>query len=103
MARPPRRRAATNSPRWRGTAAPIADKAKRRAETIRMRLRPKRSVSQPANAAPIAQPTRRLDVATSVPRVERPRSWRRKSRAPLMTAVSNPKSRPETAATAAIR
>jgi hypothetical protein len=60
-------------------------------------------VSQPAKAAPIAQPTRRLEVATSVPSVERASSWRRKMRAPLMTAVSKPKSRPEMAATAAIR
>ena len=60
-------------------------------------------MSQPAKAAPIAHPTRRLEVATSVSRVERPSSWRRKMSAPLMTAVSNPKRRPETAATAAIR
>ena len=66
-------------------------------------MRPKRSVSQPARAAPMAQPTSRLEVAISVPRVESPSSWRRKISAPLMTAVSKPKSRPEMAATAAIR
>ena len=87
----------------RGSAAPIAEAANSSADTIRMRLRPKRSVSQPAAAAPAAQPTSRLLVAISVPRVSSPSSARRKISAPLITAVSKPNSRPEMAATAAIR
>ena len=103
MASPPMKRAATNSPSTRGIAAPTAESANSRAETMSRRLRPKRSVRIPAKPAPTAQPTRRLLVAISVPLVVRSSSSRRKMRAPLMTAVSKPKRRPDTAATAAIR
>ena len=63
---PPRRRAAANCASVCGSAAPMAESAKSRPEIIRTRLRPKRSLSQPATLAPKMQPNSRLLAAISV-------------------------------------
>ena len=62
-ARPPSIRAATNSFRFLGNAEPTAEIANTSAASWRILLRPKRSLSAPANAAPIMQPMSTLETA----------------------------------------
>ena len=99
IAIPPTARAATNSDKLWGTAAPTAETPNRIAERISIRRRPNLSLRYPAMLAPATQPTRRLVAATSVQSSVRPNSRRKKMSAPLMTAVSKPNSSPEAAAT----
>jgi len=61
--------------------------------------RPKRSLSVPPKAAPRTQPASSEEAANSVWNSVSANCCFRKSKAPLMTAISKPKSRPEVAAT----
>ena len=99
MAMPPANRAAMNSASTRGSAAPMAEAANSSAETMRIRRRPKRSLSHPAILAPNTQPIKRLLAATSVWTSVRWNWSRRKIMAPLITAMSKPNNSPDVAAT----
>src|ERR1700751_1773088 len=101
IASPPANLATEKTVRLFAVALPIADAVKRSAEPIRLLRRPKRSLKIPAPAAPIKQPRSRELAAISVEKLFRANWRRRKTRAPLITAVSNPNKKPEIAATEA--
>ena len=103
MARPPIRRATTNSIRLRGRAEPKEESVNNAAAAIRTRFLPKRSLVKAARLAPTTHPRSRLLAAISVCESLSPNWLFRKTMAPLITAVSKPNSRPPIAATAAGR
>jgi len=66
---------------------------------MRTFLRPNRSLHPPPHAAPTTQPTSRLEAATSVCSSDSANCCLRNNNAPLITAMSNPNSSPDVAAT----
>ena len=100
MAMPPMKRATVNSARFARQRRAQGRDAKSSGGRIRMRRRPKRSLSVPATLAPATQPTSRRWRPHSVCTSESANCCRRKMMAPLMTAMSKPNSSPEMAATA---
>ena len=103
MARPPSRRASTNSVRLRASAVPIDEIVNSAAAASSNFFLPKRSLVKAARLAPKTHPKSRLLAPNSVC-ASVSANWRfRNTMAPLMTAVSKPNSSPPIAATAAGR
>ncbi len=69
------------------------------AEMNMKRRRPRRSLTEPAMAAPAMQPTRTMLTARPSPNADKANRSLRKRAAPAMMAVSKPNSRPPSAAT----
>ncbi len=103
IASPPRTRAITNSVRLRGSAEPNEETVNSAAAAINTRFLPKRSLVKAARLAPTTHPRSRLLAAISVCESLKPNWLLRNTIAPLITAVSKPKSSPPMAATDAGR
>src|SRR6266576_2390647 len=97
IASPPTSRAAAKNVTVFATAAPRAEAAKSTAQKTSDFLRPYRSPIALAPAAPSRHPNNSALAAISVCRSDNINCRRRRSRTPLITAVSKPKRNPEIA------
>src|SRR3954449_11441442 len=97
-ASPPQKRAITNDVKLPAAAVPMEVRAKRTATRMSNRLRPYRSVSLPAMNDPRTQPKSSELNAQPSPRSPSEKARRMNGPAPVMIAMSNPNSRPPSAA-----